>query len=296
MRMGVTFPQMEIGVDPGAIREFAQAAEDLGYSDLVAYDHVVGVDPEYYHDLGSPFTVDDAMHEPFVLFGYLASVTKRLTLVTGVIILGQRQTTLVAKQAAAVDVLSGGRLRLGLGTGRSYAEYEALGENFHNRGRRSEEQIALLRALWTNRLVNFDGRWHKLTRVGINPLPIQRPIPIWLGGASDPVLRRVAKLADGWYYRPHVTLDARGTLDLLRQYFKEAGRDFTSIGIQATLRLTDGDPNTWSTRVREWEELGVTHLALNTMGAGFDAPGAHVDAIRRFKDNTDPGMYKGKPS
>ncbi|MDE2969186.1 MAG: LLM class F420-dependent oxidoreductase, partial [Chloroflexota bacterium] len=189
MKLGVIFPQTEIGNDPGAIREFVQAAEELGYEHILAYDHVLGADPAKHPNWGGAYTMDSAFHEPFVLFGYLASVTSTIKLTTGIIILPQRQTALVAKQAAEVDVLSNGRLRLGVGLGWNRVEYEALGQDFHNRGRRVEEQIALMRRLWTEESVDFDGKWHTVDGAGINPMPVQRPIPIWMGGGAEPVLR-----------------------------------------------------------------------------------------------------------
>ena len=199
MKIGVTFPQTEIGSDPAAVLDYAQAAEGLGFSHLIVFDHVLGANAANRPGWSGAYQHTDSFYEPFALFGYLAGVTRRLELVTAVIILPQRQTALVAKQAATVDVLSGGRLRLGVGIGWNDVEYEALGENFHDRGRRSEEQIEVMRALWTNELVTYEGRWHRITDAGINPLPVQRPIPVWLGGGADPVLRRVARMADGWF-------------------------------------------------------------------------------------------------
>ena len=198
MRLGVVFPQTEIGTDPGPIRAFAQAAEELGYLHILAFDHVLGADIRDRPGWNGAYDYTHLFHEPFVLFGYLAAVTSRAELVTSVLILGQRQTALVAKQAAEVDVLTGGRLRLGIGIGWNEVEYEALNENFHNRGARSEEQVALMRALWTQEVVNFDGRWHKVTAAGINPLPVQRPISVWFGGRADAVLRRIARIGDGF--------------------------------------------------------------------------------------------------
>ena len=198
MKLGVTFPQTEIGTDPGAIREFAQAVEGLGFNHLLVYDHVLGADTSHYKDWSGTYTKEDMFHEPFVLYGYLAAVTSSIELTTGIIILPQRQTALVAKQAAEVDVLSGGRLRLGIGIGWNHVEFEALGQDFHVRGKRSEEQIELMRQLWTNEAVTFNGKWDKITAAGLNPLPVQRPIPIWLGGSSEQVLKRVATLSDGW--------------------------------------------------------------------------------------------------
>src|ERR1043166_3419196 len=199
MLVGVVFPQTEIGPDPMAVRDYAQAAEQLGYHHLLVYDHVIGANPASRPGWRGAYSHKDNFHEPFVLFGYLAGVTRTLELTTGIIILPQRQTVLVAKQAAAVDVLSGGRLRLGIGIGWNPVEYEALGANFKDRGGRSEEQIELMRMLWTRELVTFEGRWHKITDAGLNPLPIQRPIPIWFGGSDDRVFRRLAKLGDGWF-------------------------------------------------------------------------------------------------
>ena len=206
MNVGVVFPQTEIGSDPLAIRDYVQAAEGLGFSHLIVYDHVLGADTQFHRDWQGGYALKDMFHEPFVLFGYLAAITTSLELVTAVLILGQRQTALVAKQAAEVDVLTGGRLRLGIGVGWNAVEYEALDQNFHDRGSRSEEQIALLRSLWTENVVNFQGRWHQVTHAGINPPPVQRPIPIWIGAGgrlspvpNERILRRVARLSDGWF-------------------------------------------------------------------------------------------------
>ena len=214
MRVGVGFPQREsgIGADVGAVREYAQAAESLGYSHLRAGDHVLGANSASRTGWQGPFDHTDLWHETLTLFGYLAGVTEKLELTTSILILPQRQTALVAKQAAEVDFLSGGRLRLGIGIGWNHVEYEALGEDFHNRGIRSEEQIDVMRALWTQELVTFEGRWHKITDAGLNPLPVQRPIPVWIGGGpgsagstsqtgTERVLRRVARKADGWFPR-----------------------------------------------------------------------------------------------
>src|SRR5262245_21178840 len=195
MKIGVVFPQTEIGQDPAVIRDYAQAVEGLGYTHILAFDSVVGANPDRPGGWDSPFTYRHAFHEPFVLFGFCAGVTRHIELVTGVIILPQRQTALVAKQAAAVDVLSGGRLRLGVGVGWNTVEFEALGEAFGNRGRRIEEQIETMRLLWTRELVTYEGQWHRVPDAGINPLPAQRPVPVWMGGDSAVVLRRAARLA-----------------------------------------------------------------------------------------------------
>ena len=286
MKIGVVFPQTEIGEDPAVIRDFAQAAEDLGYDHMLIYDHILGVDAPLHPGWRGPFTSEDMLHEPFVLFGFMAAVTSRLELVTAVLVLGQRQTALVAKQAAEVDVLSGGRLRLGVGIGWNQVEFEALGENFHNRGRRIEEQVALMRALWTQETVNFEGRWHKVTHAGINPLPVQRPIPVWMGGTAEAVIRRVGRIADGWFPLPRFPLDHAGEeiLDRMRGYAREAGRDPSTIGLEGRIGMADGNPEFWHGRANAWKNLGATHVSLMTTGAGLRSPQEHIDAIRRFKE------------
>lgn len=291
MKLGVVFPQTEIGADPIAVRDYVQAAEDLGYSHLIAYDHVLGADTQHHQGWSGGYTSEDVFHEPFVAFGYMAAITKTLELVTAILILGQRQTALVAKQAAEVDVLSGGRLRLGVGIGWNHVEYEALGQDFHNRGRRSAEQISLLRQLWTQDVVNFQGRWHQVTYAGINPLPVQRPIPIWMGAGArlspvpqERVLRRIARLADGWF--PQFAPDdaARETVARVREYVREEGRDPATVGMEARINIADGNPEVWVERARAWEDLGATHISVNTMRAGMTGPEAHIDAIRQFKE------------
>jgi probable F420-dependent oxidoreductase len=283
MRIGVTFPQTEIGTDPSAIRDYTQAAEALGYTHVLAYDHVLGADLTNRPDWRGPYNVHTLFHEPFVLFGFMAAITRSLEFVTNIIILPQRQTALVAKQAAEVDVLSGGRFRLGVGIGWNRVEYEALGESFGNRGRRSEEQIEVLRALFTQESVTFHGRWHTIEAAGINPLPVQRPIPIWLGGGSEATLRRIARIGDGWF--PQVRPDAaREAVEQLRTYIREAGRDPSAVGIEARLTIAGKSPEEWRREVELWREAGATHLGVNTMRAGFQSPQEHIDALRRVKE------------
>ena len=293
MKLGVVFPQTEIGSAPVAVRDYVQAVEELGYDHLLIYEHVLGADTQHHQHLKERyfFRVEDMFHEPFVLLGYLAAITSRLEFVTGVVILGQRQTALVAKQAAEVDLLCGGRLRLGIGVGSSTLEYEALGQNFHDRGKRIEEQIALLRALWTNETVNFQGRWHQVTYAGINPLPVQRPIPIWIGAGggsslvpSDRLLRRVARLSDGFFplFPPDDT--GRGAIDKLREFTVEAGRDPSNIGIEVSISVSDGNPEFWREWAAAWRGLGATHISVNTMRAGLRSLQDHIDTIRQFKE------------
>ena len=284
-KLGVIFPQTEIGSDPIEIREYAQAAESLGYDYLLAFDHVLGANADSRPGWKGAYRHTDSFHEPFVLFGYLAGVTSRIGLVTGVLILPQRQTVLVAKQAAAVDVLSGGRLRLGIGIGWNSVEYDALGENFHDRGRRSEEQIEVMRALWTNEAVTYEGRWDKIPDAGINPLPVQRPIPIWFGGGADQVLRRIAKSGDGWISNMAGPDErSRGVMDRLGEYARQEGRDPASIGIETWVSARHGSPEEWAASAAAWDDFGATHIAFNTMGAGYSSTQEHIDAIRRFKE------------
>jgi probable F420-dependent oxidoreductase len=266
------------------VRDYAQAAEQMGFNHLLAFDHVLGANVESRPGWSGTYGHTDMFHEPFVLFGYLAGITESIELVTGVIILPQRQTALVAKQAAAVDVLSGGRLRLGVGIGWNAVEYEALGEDFYNRGRRSEEQIEVLRALWTEELVTLDKRWHRITDAGLNPLPVQRPIPVWFGGRADPVLRRVARTGDGWFPLFAPDDEGRKLVERMRGYARDAGRDPGDIGIESWFSVRNGGPEEWVRFIDAWEDLGATHVSVNTMGAGLGSPDGHIQAIRRFKE------------
>jgi len=287
MQLGAVFPQTEIGNDPAAIRDFAQAAEGLGYSHIIAFDHVLGADRRHYPDWTGVYDMGDAFHEPFVLFSYLAAVTQRIQLATGIIILPQRQTALVAKQAAEVDVLSGGRLRLGVGIGWNPVEYEALGEDFNNRGERSQEQIEVLRALWTQESVDFHGQWHNITGAGLNPLPIQRPIPLWLGGQSEQVLQRIGRHADGWLGMGRMNSDSGGAIQRVRTYAEEAGRDPDSLGFETLLSLSRGGIKAQVKEAREWERMGATHGCYITMKAGLESSAAHIKALEDFKAAMD---------
>jgi probable F420-dependent oxidoreductase len=283
MQLGVVFPQTEIGSDPGAVRDYAQAVEALGYAHLLAYDHVVGANPNRPGGWNGPYSSRSAFHEPFVLFGYLAGLTQRLQLITGILILPQRQTALVAKQAAAVDVLSGGRLVLGVGVGWNDVEYDALGQDFHTRGRRMEEQVGLMRRLWTEPEVTFEGRWDRIPDAGINPLPVQRPIPLWMGGMSEIVQQRVARIGDGWFPQRLVPgPEAEGVLEHMRDMLRAAGRDLDAFGMAVTLSVAGKSPDELAAVAGAWSPLGITHVSVNTMGAGFGSPEQHIDAVRRF--------------
>ena len=282
MQIGFTFPQNEIGADPAAIRDYAQTAEGMGYRHVVVFDHVLGADPT--HRPGwKGYTQLDLFHEPFVLFGYLAALTQ-LEMVPAVIILPQRQTVLVAKQAAEVDVLTGGKLRLGIGVGWNPVEYEALGMDFHTRGSVVEEQIEVMRLLWSQEVVSYKGRFHTITEAGLNPLPVRRSIPIWLGGSADTLLRRVARIGDGWFPQGKPDDQMRENVERLRSYTREAGRDPGELGIEARVNAHEGDLDEWISQTEGWRTLGATHISLNTMGAGFTSLSEHIDALRRYKE------------
>jgi len=285
MQLGAIFPQTEIGADPAGVKDFAQAAEALGYEHLLVFDHVLGADASRRAEWNRPYSSVDLFHEPFVLFGYLAAVTEKIEMCTGIIILPQRQTALVAKQTAEVDVLTGGRLRLGIGVGWNDVEYEALGQDWGNRGRRSAEQVEVLRLLWTQEVVNYEGRYHRITHAGINPLPVQRPIPVWFGGGAPQVVRRIARMGDGWF--PQFQPDAAGQerIGELRALAEGYGRKAADIGIEGRVALADSDnADDWNRLAAAWDEAGATHLSVNTMRAGLKGPDQHIDAIRRFRE------------
>lgn len=284
MRIGAIFPQTEIGTNPAEIRAYAEGVEALGFAHLLAYDHVLGADVSQRPGWAGPYTQETMFHEPFVLFGYLAAITRRIELVTGVIILPQRQTALVAKQAAEVDALSGGRLRLGIGVGWNAVEYEALNENFSNRGARSAEQIAVLRALFTQPSVTFRGKWHTIDAAGINPLPVQRPIPIWLGGASEAAIKRAGQLADGWLPQSSPNETTRAQIARLHDYAQQAGRDAQALGIEARLTVKQTPADQWASYAANWRELGATHLGIQTMGLGLPNAQAHLDLLQQVKN------------
>jgi probable F420-dependent oxidoreductase len=276
VQIGVVFPQTEIGADPVVIRAYAAAAEELGYAHLLAYDHVLGADPTNRNWTG-PYDVDSTFHEPFVLYGFLAAITE-LELVTGVIILPQRPTALVAKQAAEVDLLTEGRFRLGVGIGWNSVEYEALGQDFTNRGRRISEQVALLRRLWTERSVTFHGQYETVTEAGLAPLPVQRPIPIWFGASSPPALRRAGRLADGWFpqHRPGPALDE--AIAIVRKAAEAADRDPDGLGMEGRVSLGRGIDDV-AEQVSTWRTLGATHVSINTMGIGATGVDRHIAAL-----------------
>lgn len=292
MKIGVSLPQMDIGTDPIIVRDFAQAAEEIGFDHLAVYDHVVGVNPTSYPDWSGPYTSDHAFHDPFALLGYLAGQTTHITLTTHILILPQRQTALVARQAASVDVLSAGRLRLGIGIGWNPVEFTTLGEDFGNRGRRSLEQIEVLKALWTHGHVKYLGEWHDLPDVGLNPPPIQRPIPVWLGGHHVNVLRRIASIGDGWIilaFQPDSEVEQK--IGQLREFVRAAERPEDAIGIDAWVSMGEMTPDEWREEISRWRDLGISHVTLNT---AFDrlhhraiagkSLSDHLRAIRQYHE------------
>jgi probable F420-dependent oxidoreductase len=286
MHIGLVYPQTEYPADPAAIRDYAQAAEALGYSHVLAYDHVLGANPDRPGGWSGPYTHRNPFIEPFLLFTYMAAVTNRLGFIPGILILPQRETALVAKQAATLDVLSGGRLRLGVGVGWNEVEYVALAQDFHTRGKRQEEQIEVLRLLWTQELVTYKGRWHDIPDAGINPLPVQRPIPLWFGGHADAVLRRLARLGDGWLPGFRTAEAAAEHLATLDHYLAENSRSRADVGLEARLHWGRGDLDALGRTLEGWRAAGATHISLNTMGVGFTTPDEHLDAIRIFWENT----------
>jgi probable F420-dependent oxidoreductase len=291
VQVGAVFPQLEIGSDPEVIATYARTVEELGYDHVVVFDHVLGADSARPGGWTGPYDHRSMFHEPFVLYGYLASVTTRLKLATAVIVLPQRQTALVAKQAAQVDVLSGGRVMLGVGIGWNQVEYEGLGMRFTNRGRRIEEQIAVLRALWTDEVVDFHGRWHRIDRAGLNPLPIQRPIPVWMGGGWDrqsrrivePALRRIARIADGWFTHLPPNDDGRRGMDVFRRFVQEADRDPAKVPVEGRI-APRGGPEEWKRGIEAFREMGMTSLELTTMGAEYRGLDQHLEALKAFRE------------
>jgi probable F420-dependent oxidoreductase len=284
VKLSVVLPQIEIGNDPVVIKDYAQAIEGLGYDCLHVPDMVIGANPDRPGGIRGRYNYKSAHHEPFVLFGYLAGLTTTLEFATGVLVLPQRPTVLVAKQAAELDVLSNGRFRLGVGVGETDLEMQALGYDFSNRGQRIDEQIHVLRELWTKPLVTFRGKYHTIDDMGINPLPVQRPIPIWFGGEAEVVIRRMARLGEGWMLNRNLPEEAKPLVDTLHRYLEEQRRKPEEFGIDIRVNLSKHPRQTWAELVERWRKLGVTYVGVNTMGSGFNTPQKHIEAICRFKD------------
>ncbi len=284
MQLNAFFPTRDIGTDPEKIRDWAQAAEDLGYACIEVPDHVYGATAR---DGWTPiYDEKDPFHETFVTLGFLAAVTKTIRLSSGVLILPQRQTGVVAKQAAEADILCGGRLRLGIGVGWNFVEYEALGSDWKTRGARQAEQVEVLRRLWTEDLVTFSGRFHDLNEVNITPPPVQRPIPIWFGGSSDAVVKRAARLGDGWMPIIAPDAEAERKIATLHAHMKTYGRDPASFGIEGWLRMNEADPERWAAAAEGWRRLGADIVMLYPMYRipEFDQ---QIETLRRFKEAVD---------
>ncbi len=281
MKFGVVFPQNQLGDDPLVIREFVQTAEELGYHHLLAYDHVLGANPdrEGWKE-GSPYTHEDMFHEPLTLFAYLAAITEKIGFMTGVLILPQRQTALVAKQAAQVDVLSNGRLRLGIGVGWNEVEYKSLGYDFKSRGTRVEEQIAILRELWTQPLVRIEGEFDTIDDAGINPLPRQQPIPLWIGGTADVVLQRAARLSDGWLAHAAPPEKMKEIVEKYWGFVEECGKGDTA-GLHTRLITERVPQEQWGDYVEGWKKLGATELAVYPHGETLED---YLTHLRNFAD------------
>ena len=281
MRYGAIFPQRDLGTDVSMIRDYIAGIQELGFDHLVIYDHVLGADTTDRPGW-TGYDLDDGFHEVFVLLGFIAAIAPGLELVTDILILPQRQTTLVAKQAAEVDILSGGRFRLGVGVGWNQVEYEALGEDFRTRGRRVEEQIDLLRRLWTERSLDYSGAHHRIPNAGLTYMPPQQPIPIWIGGSAEVTLDRVGRLGDGWF--PLGTPDAAMAtrIERVRQVAVAHGRDPEAIGFEPTIPLR-ADPATWRETAERWSAIGATHLALDTMNTGSVTVADHLALLSRWR-------------
>ena len=289
MLVGVVLPQTEIGADPVVIRDFAQTAEGLGFSHILAFDHVLGAEHARREPaLTGPYTEASTFHEPLTLFAHLAAITSRIGFATGVLVLPQRQAPLVAKQAAEVAILSGNRLRLGVGVGWNHVEYGCMGADFSDRGARQEEQIELMRQLWTGRVLEFEGRWHRIDRAALAPAPA-RPVPVWLGGFSEAAHERAARIAEGFFFarvgeqvsggRPTEAVETvLAQADRMRARVAELGRDPQSFQVEGRVNLRD-DPAVRRAESEAFREAGFDYLAVNTMTAGLDSPAAHVAVL-----------------
>jgi probable F420-dependent oxidoreductase len=284
LKLGVVFPQTEIGVDPATIRAYATGVEAAGYDHIVAYDHVFGhrpIDPRAWAELG-PYTEEHQFHEVFMLFSHLAAITSRIEFATEVLVLPQRQTVLVAKQAAELDLLSGGRFRLGIGVGWNPEEFRALGMDFKNRGVRVAEQVETLRRLWTSDAITVNGAFHSIASGGINPRP-RNAIPIWIGGHAHVALKRAAAIADGLMLE-HSIAEAPRVIDSMREMLVANGRDRDGFGFAARIQLDPDDVAGTLEKARAWERVGISHLSINTMDLGVVEPGLHLRLLRDFME------------
>lgn len=288
MQYGAVFPHNEIGTDPGAIKAYAQGIEALGVTHLLIYDHVLGADPDRPGGWKGAYDKDVAFHEPFTTFAFLAGVTETLEFITTVLILPQRQTVLVAKQAAEVAVLSNNRLRLGVGTGWNDIEYEALNETFTNRGKRQAEQVELMRKLWSEDAFTYQGEYHTISAAGINPRPSEQ-IPIWFGGSAAALLKRCGELGDGWIPLMGANDNARQCLETIRQHREARGLAWDDFGIQAQAQYHGGTAERWSKHANKWRDIGATHLAIATHNAGPTDVDGHLKRVAEYLEAVGSG-------
>jgi probable F420-dependent oxidoreductase len=287
MRYGVFFPTAKIGNDPEALKKLATSTEQMGFDYIAAPDHVVQAGQPIEEGWRAQYTRDFPHHEPLLLFSFMASITSRIRFQTAVLILAQRPAVLVAKQAAELDVLSGGRAELGIGIGWNELEFTALHQNFRDRGRRVEEQIEVMRKLWTEELVTFRGEWHEVTDAGLAPMPVQRPIPLWIGAFAKPAVARAGRLADGWLLKPQLLPADDETHELLGVYREAAasvGRDASTLGLGATLHLNNRGVNAWVDEVGAWNELGATQITVRTSTADYSELQQHLDIFQQFRE------------
>jgi len=280
LRIGAVFPQTEIGNDPRGIKEYAIGVQELGFRHILAYDHVLSGSQRAHHPkLVKRYDENSPFHEVFVLFGYLAAIVPELELVTGVLVLPQRQTALVAKQAATLDVLTGGKTRIGVGIGWNDIEYQGLGAQFNNRGKRMEEQIDVLRTLWNDPIISYDGTWHTVEHAGLAPMPVQRPISLWIGGSAEVAVRRAVRLADGFFPNPSPRATYERLIAIIDDEMRAIGRDPATFGIEPRISAAGTSADDRNQSVAWWREQGITHLTVNTMGAGFTSISQHLDAL-----------------
>jgi probable F420-dependent oxidoreductase len=300
MKIGAIYPQAEIETDGGAVRAFAQGVEAMGYDHILGFDHVLGANRASRPGAFMPYDLDTTFQEPLVMFSHMAACTKTVGFMTAVLVLPQRQAALVAKQVACLDILSEGRFRLGVGTGWNSVEYESLGMDFATRGKRIEEQVAVMRQLWTQRAVTFNGQDHTITDAGLMPMPVTRPIPVWFGGGNDRVLfgkpanlnvlRRIARLGDGWIQQDMPRERARELIDTFHGFCREYGRDPAAVGIEAVFHLRKGEEDSWSDEVPPWRDM-VSHMGLNTMGQKLFGVDAHLKRFEAFRGAV-PDLFK----
>ena len=284
MEIGAVFPHNEIGADPQAIKDYAQGVEELGVTHLLIYDHVLGADRDRPGGFEGPYDKDIAFHEPFTTFAFIAAVTQKLDMITTVMILPQRQTVLVAKQAAELAILSNNRFKLGIGVGWNAVEYVGLNENFHDRGKRQAEQVELMRLLWESEVLEYKGNYHEIDKASINPRP-SLPVPIWFGGGAPKLIQRCAELGDGWIPLMGPNDKAKAMLDEIREKRAAKGLSWEDFGVQAQAQYAGGNPELWAKHATKWRDLGASHLAIATHNAGQTDVQGHLKRIQEYLDS-----------